>query len=44
MNKNFEPGSILHKHDYTKKGNFNLALGAFLLVALFAAFVLPLLK
>jgi hypothetical protein len=44
MNKDFEPGSILSKRDYTKKSNFNLALGAALLVGVFAAFVLPLLK
>ena len=44
MNKDFEPGDILKQHDYNKKSNFNLALGAALLVGVFAAFVLPLLK
>jgi hypothetical protein len=45
MDKNFDPGRILRKSDYTKSTYLDLALGvlvSFLIV--FVAFVIPLLK
>jgi hypothetical protein len=45
MDKNFDPGRILRKSDYTESTYLDLALGvlvSFLIV--FVAFVIPLLK
>jgi hypothetical protein len=42
MDKDFEPGSILKKRDYTKKDNRDLALIAVLCIGVLTFFVLKL--